>query len=114
MPQLDRPHNSQVKRRKEAGQGAAAGASHGEGVAAAPAADLSKDSFLDILRRGTAPPKTDRAAAKPTERGSSSGASFLRDDFMLGKQKAKDWDRDVDADEEDFVEDAHGADVDSD
>lgn len=33
---------------------------------------------------------------------------------MLGKQKAKDWDRDVDADEEDFVEDAHGADVDSD
>ena len=46
--------------------------------------DLSKDSFMDILRRGTA------AGA-----GDGKTAPFLRDDYMLGKSKTKDWDRAV-------------------
>lgn len=46
--------------------------------------DLSKESFFDILRRGS----TD--AAKP------GGAPFLRDDFLPSKSRAKDWGRKVD------------------
>lgn len=84
--------------------------------------DLSRDSFLDILRRGTAPSKAERAAAAKAERAAdrgggakpSSGAGFLRDDFMLGRNRAKDWDREVDADEDDFAEDARGVDDDLD
>ena len=53
----------------------------------APPLDLSKDSFLDILRRGSGKPAGGTAGTP--------GASFLRDDFMLGKSKAKDWERSV-------------------
>ncbi|EOD10477.1 hypothetical protein EMIHUDRAFT_452681 [Emiliania huxleyi CCMP1516] len=56
------------------------------GAATAPPAaaplDLSRDSFLDILRRGTGGAK----AGAP-----SSSAAFLRDDFMLGESKSKHW-----------------------
>jgi hypothetical protein len=82
------------------------------------AADLSRDSFLDILRRGTGAPakKSERAvggaAAAQREEGAGR-ASFLRDDFMLGKQRAKDFERDLE-DDEDYKEDAHGADDDED
>ena len=58
------------------------------GAATAPPAaaplDLSRDSFLDILRRGTGGAK----AGAP-----SSSAAFLRDDFMLGESKSKYWGR---------------------
>jgi len=58
------------------------------GAATAPPAaaplDLSRDSFLDILRRGTGGAK----AGAP-----SSSAAFLRDDFMLGESKSKHWGR---------------------
>lgn len=107
----DSSSGSKAKRRREATESAAASASQS-------GADLSKDSFLDILRRGAGPYKAERAANKPAERGSvdhgGSTARFLRDDFMLGRQKSKDWGTDLEADEENYVEDSRGADVDSD
>ena len=106
----------QVKRRREAADQAHASSTQ-SGESRDAAADLSKDSFLDILRRGTAgSAKTERAAAKPADRsgGAASRASFMRDDFMLGRHKAKDWGTDVAEDEIDFVEEARGADIDED
>ena len=75
----------------------------------APPLDLSKDSFLDILRRGSGKPAGGTAGTP--------GASFLRDDFMLGKSKAKDWERSVgeEHEEEDEEDDEEGlADIEDD
>ena len=107
MPALD-SHPLQAKRRRDAADQAPASSVQG-GASREAAADLSKDSFLDILRRGS-------SGAAKTERGSGAapGASFMRDDFMLGRHKAKDGGTDVAEDEVNFVEDAHGADMDDD
>lgn len=90
--------------------------------AAVTPTDLSRDSFLDLLRRGTA------AASKPSSKpavvdpaasggaagdgGDGTGASFLRDNFMLGRNRARDWERDMEETELDgYVDDdAQGAD----
>lgn len=89
-------------------------------------ADLSKDSFLDILRRGTAAPQPangrGRASAEVAPAAATNGAAgatgagFLRDDFMIGRHRAKDWEREEEAEEEDgFVDGgAQGADDDDD
>lgn len=70
------------------------------------ARDISKESFLDILRRGTAPPKAAPAG------GSAAGTtpSYLRDDYMLGQRtsKAKHWELDVDDDLADVEDEAEG------
>ena len=87
-------------------------ASRAEASAGGAAANLSKDSFLDILRRGNAPPSKGRQGASAAPAGGSgdaSGASFLRDDYMLGKNRAKDWEREEDDDDETGYELAHGA-----
>ena len=87
---------------------------------------LSKDSFLDILRRGTTAQTAGRASASaapapaaPAARGaalaSGSSAAFLRDDFMMKKARARDWEREVEEDEEDLDEEAErGAALDDD
>ena len=89
-----------------------------EASSGAPA-DLSRDSFLDLLRRGSGPaakPSGRTAEARAASGGGGEGAmgaSFLRDDFMLGRNRAKDWAREEEEEEEDegFVDDAaHGAD----
>ena len=92
-------------------------AAPGEGAAGSggAAADLSKDSFLDILRRGTGPSSRASGAsagrtAPSGEGAAAAGASFLRDDFMLGRNRAKDWEREADEEEEEEDEGARGAD----
>lgn len=77
-------------------------------------ADLSRDSFLDILRRGTGGPPAGRArgAAPGSSSEDASGASFLRDDFMLGKSRAKDWEREEEEEAGYVDEAARGADED--
>lgn len=105
-------HSLQAKRRRESSEQASApSVLSGSDSHNAPA-DLSKDSFLDILRRGSA--GSAKPSAMASERGGAAapGASFMRDDFMLGRHKAKDWGTDEAADEVDFVEDARGADLD--
>jgi hypothetical protein len=116
--QDDEPNGRKAKRARlrngEARDGAAdAQQQSGRG---APA-NLSRDSFLDILRRGTGAAPTPREKTSASGRaandaGGASGASFLRDDFMLGRSRAKDWDRGMDEDElEGYADDAHGADA---
>lgn len=87
---------------------------------AVAAAAQSRESFLDVLRRGSSASSAAMAAPKqraPVETAGSAnagGAGFLRDDFLLGRKRAKDWDRDENEDEEDIVDDARGADDDDD
>ena len=62
---------------------------------------MSKQSFLDILRRGKA----------PSVQGSA--VSFLQDDFMVGgKNKVRDWDNDIADNEKDVEFDDGGNDGD--
>ena len=80
------------------------------------ASSPSKQSFLDILRRGgeasvaaaaaTRKAQANRAAAETN----SNGARFLRDDFMLGPNRNRDYEREVEGDEleQQYGEDAHG------
>lgn len=80
-------------------------------------AELSRDSFLDILRRGTGAKPAVSAAQRnqpsAAEAKPPPGASFLRDDFMLGRHRAKDWEREAEEEEEGFVDaGAIGADED--
>jgi hypothetical protein len=65
-------------------------------VAQSAPLDLSRDSFLDILRRGSQP------ATKSD--GKRPGAAFLQDDFMLGDNKAKHWGKPMDEEEEEEEE----------
>ena len=69
-------------------------------------AEISKESFLDILRRGTAPPK----AAKPQQGlGVAGTPSYLRDNYMIGRgTKAKHWDADIEEDLADVDDEAEG------
>ena len=76
------------------------------------AADLSRDSFLDILRRGTnagtngKQRQQQRAAAAAAVDDDAPGARFLRDDFMLGRSRARDFEREMEEDEDDGYVDA--------
>ncbi len=77
-------------------------------------AQMSRESFLDVLRRGTTrpPERSAPAAAAQPARG---GASYLRDDFLLGKNRARDWERAVEEEDDDLPEGGeHGVDVDDD
>ncbi len=90
---------AKAPKRRKTGEAAEAGTS------AAPGApqDISKESFLDILRRGTAPPK-----AAPGSGAVATAPSYLRDDYMLGQRtsKAKHWELDVDDDLADVEDEA--------
>lgn len=107
-----------TKRQRRAG-----GADAANDDAPKPAATDSlggKDSFLDILRRGTtakAAASAAKAAGQITSKQDAGaavrqGASFLRDDFMMGKSRARDWERAVDDEEEDIDEEAERGDED--
>ena len=100
------------RRRIAQQQGAAEGAESGGTAGWGAATDMSKDSFLDILRRGTG--KAGGAGRQATAGGSESAASFLRDDFMLGRQRAKDWGRAEEGDEDDEEDGVGAADIDDD
>lgn len=92
----------------------------GEAANGVPArAAESKDSFLDILRRGSAGGSSaggrqkQPTAAHALQQGS--GAAFLRDDFMLGRTRARDFGRDDDEiDGGDIEFNDQGADIDDD
>ena len=104
-----------AKRSRKESQAAREGETTGQANGAA--ADLSRDSFLDILRRGTgAAPANTRSSKSSDSAPSANGASFLRDDFMLGRNRARDWEREAAEEEEDgFVDEgAQGADEDED
>ena len=119
MAQKEQPDSdsSKAKKRKRIDE---AGGAASAGTGAQPAANLSKDSFLDILRRGSggggaAGGSRQQLARKSAETSEpSSGARFLRDDFMLGRNRHKDWEREdgalpeVDGGEVEM--DGHGAD----
>mmetsp|Transcript_5616 Transcript_5616/g.14329 ORF Transcript_5616/g.14329 Transcript_5616/m.14329 type:complete len:209 (-) Transcript_5616:9-635(-) len=65
---------------------------------------VTKDSFLDILRRGS------RDAAAPRSNGDGR-TSYLRDDYLIGKKpRTKDFGADLPEDEEDVDEAQHEAD----
>jgi len=91
-----------AKRRKETPSEARARAAAGASEQQGGTADLSKESFLDILRHGTGRDAgARRPAAAARDGGGAGGARFLRDDFMLGRNRAKDWERDIDDDDGD-------------
>ena len=98
---------TKTKTQKRRKSGAAEPTDVGASAVAPGARDISKESFLDILRRGTAPPKAAPAG------GSAAGGttpSYLRDDYMLGQRtsKAKHWELDVDDDLADVEDEAEG------
>ncbi len=97
---------AKTKTQKRRKSGAAEPTEAGASAVAPGARDISKESFLDILRRGTAPPKAAPAG------GSAAGTtpSYLRDDYMLGQRtsKAKHWELDVDDDLADVDDEAQG------
>ena len=79
----------------------------GEGPQGAKAVETSKESFLNILRRGN-------AIVPPSRPADESRASFLRDDYLVGKkQRVKDFEADLAEDEED-VDDGQDADEEAD
>lgn len=85
--QKNNPEEKKAAKRQRRATGAGM-----DDVAHSAPLDLSRDSFLDILRRGSQP------AAKPDAK--RSGASFLQDDFMLGDNKAKHWGKPLGEEEE--------------
>lgn len=107
--QKDEPDQLQRKDRKRKRQD---GSGDG-GSDQAQSASLSKDSFLDVLRRGSAATANGKPPPlKPAEQGPAA-ASFLRDDFMLGRNRAKDYEREEE-DGDDVALDGHGADIEDD
>lgn len=80
--------------------------------------DLSKESFLDILRRGSADGAKRSVQAKVSEESGrqSNGARFLSDDYMLGKNRSRDYEREVEGDEleAEYAEDIRGAEMEED
>ena len=98
---------TKTKTQKRRKSGTAEPTDVGASAVAPGARDISKESFLDILRRGTAPPMAAPAG------GSAAGGttpSYLRDDYMLGQRtsKAKHWELDVDDDLADVEDEAEG------
>ena len=95
---------SKDRKRKRSEGAASEGGSGAMGEQAQAAA--SKESFLDVLRRGS-------SGAVRSGGGDKPGATFLRDDFMLGRARAKDFGRgDDEVDGGDIEQDGHGADLD--
>ena len=68
---------------------------------------MSKDSFLDILRRGAGGAGGGGATGgEAAESGTAGRASYLRDDYLIGKkQRTKDFGADLAEDEEDLDDD---------
>ena len=99
---------AKTKTQKRRKSGAAEPTEAGASVVAPGARDISKESFLDILRRGTAPPKAAPAGGSAAAGGTT--PSYLRDDYMLGQRtsKAKHWELDVDEDLADVEDEAEG------
>ena len=96
---------SKDRKRKRSEGAASEGGSGAMGEQAQAAA--SKESFLDVLRRGSS------GAVRSGGGGDKPGATFLRDDFMLGRARAKDFGRgDDEVDGGDIEQDGHGADLD--
>jgi len=84
----------------------------GDGTGPAPAGgsavEVTKDSFLDILRRGNA---VVPGGGRGTASSAQGGASFLRDDYLIGKkQRTKDFGTEVAEEEKDLEGDGDGAD----
>ena len=111
---------SKQQKRRRTGDGAAE-PSAAAASTSTPAADISQESFLDILRRGTAPPKAPRGRGDSGGAGAGAGAeastapSYLRDDYMIGrKSKVKHWDVDVEDDLADVDDEADQVDSDKD
>lgn len=96
--QKDKPEEKKASGKRQR-RGTAAGM---DDVGHSAPLDLSRDSFLDILRRGSQP--------VPKLEGKPSKATFLQDDFMLGDNKAKHWGRALNSDEEE--EEGGGGDMD--
>lgn len=95
---------SKDRKRKRSDGLASEGGSDAMGEQAQAAA--SKESFLDVLRRGSS------GAVRSGGGGDKPGATFLRDDFMLGRARAKDFGRgDDEVDGGDIEQDGHGADL---
>ena len=92
-------HEAQKRPAEEADRKKATKRKREKAAAAADGADappLTKDSFLDILRRGSA------AAAAPAPAASAlPGSRFLHDDFMMGRGRMRDFDHELDEDVED-------------
>jgi hypothetical protein len=64
-------------------------------------AAVSQDSFLDILRRGTAAAGNGAGGTRSGESGSSAAPSYLRDNYLVeSKKRAKDYVLEEDADED--------------
>mgnify|MGYP003684881129 CR=1 FL=1 len=87
--QKDKPERKRILKRQRRGTGA----TMNDATPSAPL-DLSRDSFLDILRRGS-------HSASVRQAGKKSNASFLNDDFMLGDNKTKHWGKPLDDNEDD-------------
>tara|TARA_B110001452_G_scaffold60929_1_gene47605 strand:- start:1383 stop:2063 length:681 start_codon:yes stop_codon:yes gene_type:complete len=108
---------SKQQKRRRVGD-SAADASGAAASTSTPAADISKESFLDILRRGTAPPKAPRGkgdTGAAAAAAASTAPSYLRDDYMIGrKSKVKHWDVDVEDDLADVDDEADQVDSDKD
>lgn len=121
------PKEAAGSKRKRHRETSADAAEDGSAGAASSAPDLSKDSFLDILRRGTVaqPGKRSTGAASTADGGQRAAegggvggapvASFLRDELMVGRNRAKDWEMEGDDDEDaEHLEDTRGVDGDDD
>ena len=91
-------HEAQRRPAEEADRKKASKRKREKAAAAADGADappLTKDSFLDILRRGSA------AAAPAPAASALPGSRFLHDDFMMGRGRMRDFDHELDEDVED-------------
>ena len=91
-------HEAQRRPAEEADRKKATKRKREKAAAAADGADappLTKDSFLDILRRGSA------AAAPAPAASALPGSRFLHDDFMMGRGRMRDFDHELDEDVED-------------
>ena len=92
---------SKQKKRAERRRATAATLPENSGSRPGAPLDMSKESFLDILRRGSAAGAASGAAA-------GARAPFLQDDFGLAKRKAKAKHWDNPAEDEEDEEDAEG------
>jgi len=100
---LQREPEPSKQKKRERRRATAATLPENSGARPGAPLDMSKESFLDILRRGSAAAgsATGAAAARP-----GAAAPFLQDDFGLVKRKAKakHWDNPADDEEEDEEE----------
>lgn len=94
--QREAPEPSKPKRRRlgEERSDPADGAGSSTDSGVANRAFDSRDSFLDILRRGSS--GAQRLQKKPQAPAlDATGADFLQEDFMMGRNRAKDWEHDI-------------------